>query len=190
MPADLFGAQFNPYGNRANPYGWGTDPRVRRAHREQAVAAVGPCARDFVETQGDEAVAAIFACSRPVAVKLVEFYASGKMAKLPSPRALLAVIAQPRHRDDVALWAIYHAGELVDTDSFDAYLMSPLEYALGLKQLAAGAAEARARRLHQAAMTKTPSAGLSANEKLGIVVGVGLVLGGFLIWRRKRSGIC
>ena len=154
-PADLF-AQFNPYGNRSNPYGPDADPRVRRAYREKAVATVGPNARDFVETQGDEAVAAIFACSRPVAVKLAEFHASGEMGKLPRPRDLLRVIAQPRHGDDVALWAIHHAGELTDTDSFDAYLISPLDYALGLKQLAAGAAEARARRLNQAAMTTTP----------------------------------
>ena len=153
-PADLF-AQFNPYGNWSNPYGSGADPRVRRAYREQAVAKVGPIARDFVETQGDEAVAAIFACSRPVAVRLAEFHASGEMGKLLRPRDLLRVIAQPRHGDDVALWAIAHAGELADTDSFDAYLLSPLDYALGLKQLATGAADARARRLNQVAMKTT-----------------------------------
>ena len=161
---------------------------MRRAYREKAVAAVGPNARDFVETQGDEAVAAIFACSRPVAVKLAEFHASGEMAKLPRPRDLLRVIAQPRHGDDVALWAIHHAGELSDTDSFDAYLISPLEYALGLKRLAAGAAEVRARRLNQAATTAaTWAVALSANEKLGIAVGVGfLVIVGLLLWRRKQ----
>ena len=123
-PADLFG-QFNPYGNRSNPYAPGADPRVRRAYREQAVAVVGPIARDFVETHGEEAVAAIFACSRPVAVKLAEFHASGELGKLPRPRDLLRVIAQPRHGDDVALWAIHHARELTDMDSFDAYLHQP-----------------------------------------------------------------
>ena len=96
-PGDLF-AQFNPYGNRFNPYGPEGDPRMRRAYREKAVAIVGPNGRDFVETQGDEAVAAIFACSRPVAEKLAEFHASGEMAKLPRPRDLLRVIAQAASR--------------------------------------------------------------------------------------------
>jgi hypothetical protein len=188
-PADLFG-QFNPGGSRFDPYAPGLDPRVRRAWREKAVAAVGPKARNFVETQGDEAVAAILACSRPVAVKLVEFYSSGELGKLPWPRALLGVIAQPRHGDDVALWAINHAGELSDSDSFDAYVSSPLEYALGLKQLATGAAEVRARRLRPAARTRMPWASLSADERLGIAVVAGLVIAGFLIWRRRNSGIC
>ena len=88
-PAGLF-AQANPYGNISNPYRPGADPRVRRAYREKAVAAVGgPHARDFVETHGDEAVAAIFACSKPVALKLAEFHASGELGKLPRPRDLL-----------------------------------------------------------------------------------------------------
>lgn len=66
-PADLF-AQFGNSGPVA-------DPRTRRAWREQAVAKVGPIARDFVETHGDAAVAALFSCSRPVAVKLAQFHA-------------------------------------------------------------------------------------------------------------------
>lgn len=196
-PARLF-AQFNPYGNGINPYApaadSGADPRVRRAYRERAVSRVGPSARDFVETQGDEAVAAIFACSRPVAVKLVEFYSSGELGKLSRPRDLLGVIAQPRHGDEVAIYAIHHAGELADRDSFDAYLLDPLEYALGLKQLAAGAAEARARRLNLAAMTNrgaSLSLSLSRDEKLMILAGVGLVaIAGLLLWRRRRSQVC
>jgi LPXTG-motif cell wall-anchored protein len=188
-PADLF-AQVNSYGRGFDPYAPGIDPRVRRAWREKAVAAF-PNAREFVETHGEEAASAILACSRPVAVKLVEFYSSGEMGKLPQPRALLAVIARPRHGDDVALFAIHHVGELSDSDSFTAYLSRPLEYALGLKPLAAGAAEARARRLTPAAIKTPPSAGLSANEKLAIVGAAGLAIAGFLIWRRKRSSrIC
>jgi hypothetical protein len=181
-PADLF-AQFNGNGNRFNPFAWGPDPRVRRAQREQAVAIVGPSGRDFVETQGDEAVAAVFACSRAVAMKLVQFHASGELGKLPRPGDLLRVIAQPRHRDDVALWAIRHTVELADTDSFDAYLASPLEYALGLKQIAAGAADARARRLNQATMPVP----LSLDEKQAIIAGVGfLLLIGLFLWRRRH----
>jgi hypothetical protein len=189
QPADLFG-QVNPFGNRSN-YETSTDPRARRAYRERAVATVGPVAREFVETQGDEAVAAIFACSRPVAVKLAEFYACGDLGKLPRPRDLLRVIAQPGHGNDVALWAIQHAGELTDTDAFDAYLLTPLDYALGLKDLAAGAAEARARRLSQAAMATAPAAApLSAGEKLAFAGVVGsLVIGGYLLWRRKQASM-
>ena len=77
--------------------------------------------------------------------------------------------------------------ELGDIDCFDAYLLTPLDYALGLKQLETGAAEARARRLNQAAIT-TPAVSLTDDQKLAIGVG-----GGFLfiivlvLWRRKQS---
>ena len=157
------------------------------------MAVVGPNAREFVEKQGDFAVAAIFACSRPVAVKLVQFYSSGDLDELPRPTDLLRAIAQPGNGDDVAIWAIRHAGELTDKDSFDAFVRSPLDYALGLKQLAAGTAEVRAWRLNQAAMTTTtPSRAvpLSDDQKLGIAAAAGVALVGFLIWRRRNSGIC
>ncbi|HYV37935.1 MAG TPA: hypothetical protein VE988_19780 [Gemmataceae bacterium] len=186
LPADL-PAQFNPYGNRVTVYGPDADPRVRRAYREKAVAIVGPKGRDFVEAYGDEAVAAIFACSRPVAVKLAEFHSSGEMSKLPRPAGLLLVIAQPRHGDDVALWAIHHAGELADPDSFDAYMLTPLDYALGLKALEQGAAESRARRLHLAAATPIP---LTNDQKLAIFGGVGVVLIVIVwLWRRKQASM-
>lgn len=184
-PANVLG-QF-PYGDGSTGYRTSADPRVRRAHREAAVAKVGPSARDFVETEGDEAVAAIFACSKPVAVKLVEFYASGEMGKLPRPRELLLGIAQPGQGDDVALWAIQHAGELTDADSFDAFLISPLEYALGLKQLAAGASEVRARRLSRVGAARTSeAASLVGNRKLAIIGGAVLLsIVGLVQWRRR-----
>src|SRR5580658_4584210 len=112
-PASLFG-QFDGSGNRTGsnmPSAYANlDARTRRALRERAVAAVGPVARQFVETLGEEAAVALLACSRPVAVQLAEFFASGQMDLLPRPRDLLVVIAYPRHRDAVALWAIQHAG--------------------------------------------------------------------------------
>jgi hypothetical protein len=175
----------------ADLFAQGSDPRVRRAYREKAVAIVGADAREFVETEGDEAVAAIFACSRRMAVKLAEFYTSGEMDKLPRPRDLLRVIALPHHGDDVARWAIQHASELSDTDCFDAYLASPLDYALGLKDLETGAAEARARRLSQAAMTKPATTLSPENERLAIMVGLGLIaIVGIAIWKRKQSSMC
>jgi hypothetical protein len=186
-PPDNLFAQFNPYGNnRYDPYAASADPRLRRAWREQAVAEVGPVARDFVETMGDDAVAAIFACSRPVAVMLAEYFNSGGMGKLPRPRGLLWVIGQPRHGDDVAVWAIHHAAELADVDSFDAYLISPLDYAMELKPLAAGAAEVRERRNQAATAGAT-----TAKERMVIAGGAGiLIIVGLLLWRRKRHSVC
>ncbi len=59
------------------------DARQQRTSRERAVAIVGPVGRDFVETYGQDAVAAIFACRQPVAQQLTEFHASGDLARLP-----------------------------------------------------------------------------------------------------------
>jgi hypothetical protein len=172
-----------------------TDPRVRRANREKAVAIVGLQGRDFVETYGEPAVEAIFACSKYVAVRLADLHASGKLAKLSRPADLLRVIAYPKHGDEVALWAINHADELADKDSFNAYLASPLEYALGLKQLQAGAAAARANRLDPPAPA-TPSAAskvvstldsLTSDDRIGVTAcicfAILLLVG---LWRRKR----
>lgn len=182
-------AQSNPGGNGFGRYVTSANPRQRRSFRERAVARIGPVARDFVEAQGDEAVAAIFACSAPVGVKLAEFHASGGLGKLPRPGDLLCLIALRGHGDDVALWAIAHAGELEDPDSFNAYLASPLDYALGLKDLAAGAAETRARRLNEVASKASLWGSLSRDDKQLVLVGVALVavfaLG--LLWRRRQA---
>ena len=76
-----------------------------------ATACVGPVARALVEFYGDEAVGAIFACSPQVGWKLVQFHACGDLDRFPRPSGLLAVIAQPRHGNDVALWAMQHHEE-------------------------------------------------------------------------------
>lgn len=183
-PSPALMAQFNPYGKSSNSDTAGNEARARRAERERAVAKVGPEARDLVETHGDEAVAAIFTCSKAVGVKLAAFHSSGELGKLPRPRDLLRVIAKPGNGDDVALWAIHHVRELADLDFFDAYLHNPLDYALGLKELAAGAAESRARRLQ--VTTQTPST-VSRDEKILIAVGLGIfAILAFFAWRRKH----
>src|SRR5579862_6128230 len=84
-------AQYRPY---APPNTAFNDARARRANRDRAAAAVGtPEARSFVESYyGDQACAAIFACSQPVAQKLAEFHASGDLDRLPKPYELLQVI--------------------------------------------------------------------------------------------------
>ncbi|HVS39336.1 MAG TPA: hypothetical protein VMS17_27510 [Gemmataceae bacterium] len=194
-PAGLF-AQFNAgaggLGASARPNLSAADPRARRAWREQAVARAGPAARDFVEAMGDDAVAAVFACSPPAAAKLAEFYASGGLGRLPRPADLLRAVAQPGAGDDVCLWAMQHAGELEDADAFEAYVESPLEYALGLKPLAAGAAEARARRLNPvaAAPPAAPAAlalpPVSTNELILLGCGV-LILIALWVYRRRQK---
>ncbi len=138
QPSALFGQSARP-GPAARPTAPPVtrypDPREQRAAREQAVATVGATGRDFVETYGEDAVAAISACSQPVALRLVEFHAAGVLGKLPRPRGLLRLIGEPQHGDEVASWAMAHAGELMDLDYFDAYLIDPLPYALALQKL-------------------------------------------------------
>jgi hypothetical protein len=164
------------------------DARTRRALRERAVDAVGPEAREFVESC-DEAAFALLTCSRPVAVKLAEFYAAGQLNKLPRPRDLLAVIANPRHGDAVALWAMQHAGELTDPDCCDAYLAYPLEYALGLRRLADDAARLRALR-QQGNAWGAGRGGLTLSaydREMLVYCGVGLGIIGVLAWWRRRQ---
>jgi hypothetical protein len=190
-PAALYG-QFNPYAGGTGPNRSSADPRYRRSLREKAVAKVGPVARDFVEAMGDEAVAALFAVPAPVGEKLARWHASGELGKLPRPRDLLRVIAWPGHGADVATWAMQHAAELTDVDSFDAYLSMPLEFALGLKPLAAGAAEARARRFSPP--PPAPAQGNLplnlppwADEKVVMFGGVGALIIFALLFFRRRA---
>ncbi len=129
---------------------------------------------------GDEACAAVFACSLPVAQKLAEFHASGKLDKLPRTRQLLTVIGQ--HGDEVASFVLQHASELEDPVSMDAFLESPLEIALRLKPLEVAAGEVRTRRQVVPRRAETND-GLHA---LGIVVGGGVFLA-LVIWRIRRA---
>ena len=172
-------AQFNPY---APFVPVNNDPRARRALRERAVAYAGAAARDFVETQGDPAVAAIFACSQAGARKLVEFNNSGKLAKLPRPADLLRVIALPGNGDDVVLYAMQHENELTDVDHFDAYLLNPLVYAYGLRRLSEGAAESRARRLSGQAAAAPWQMTLDGRT---VAVGGGILALVLLLWWRR-----
>jgi hypothetical protein len=189
--ADARGQPRSP-AKRPNPYAPDADPHVRRANRERAVALVGPGARDFVETYGEDAVAAIFACSKRIRAMLTGFYASGGLDSLPRPRDLLRAIGQPRHGDDVAIWVMCHADELADKDCIDAFLASPLEYTLGLKPLETGAAEVRALRANQVQMPAWPSLGsLSGDDRRALAGGIGLVvIFGLVLWRRRRSSVC
>jgi hypothetical protein len=167
-------------------------PRERRALREKAVAQVGPSARPLVEAYGDPACKALFTCSLPVAKKLCEFHAAAELQKLPEPGKLLQAIAQPGNGDDVVNWAILHAPELANKDHFDAFLESPLEFALGLKDLAGAAADLRARRLSAPppAQPLTPT-GMQLQQPAWDwrgVAAVAAVVGVLaLLWWRKRQ---
>lgn len=166
----------------AAPVKQSNDPYERRALRERAVTHLDTeAARGFVETlYGDEACLAVFACSLPVARKLAEFHASGKLDKLPRTRQLLRVIGQ--HGDDVAEFVLLHANELEEPASMDAFLDHPLEIALRLKPLDVAAGEIRARRQY------VPPRARIGDEwhALGIVVGMGVITA-LVIWRIRRA---
>jgi hypothetical protein len=182
-------AQFNPYVTQNDPQ----DPRVRRAAREQVVARVGEESRGLVEAY-DEAVVALGHCSVPVAKRLSLFYSQGGLDRFPRPRDFLVMLTQQRgNADDVCLWALQpqNVEKLRDVDYFDAYLASPLEYALALSSLPDGAAKSRANRLGNQSSTVSYRQGNSSETEasvragslvLGVVaVGVGLVV---WFWRR------
>ncbi len=193
QPSSLFG-----HGSRQRPQSAPTaqptkplpGPRELRAERERAVAFIGASGREFVERYGEDAVAAIFACSKAVALRLVEFHISGGLHKLPEPRSLLRVIAQPKHGDEVASWAIGNAKELIDIDRFDAYLADPLVYALALKKLEDGVAEVRKRRQQAQNYYKAlanAQATRSAYSWRMFTLGVGVTVVVLLIVRRLRE---
>jgi hypothetical protein len=178
-------AKYNPYAPA--PF-LAPGPREKRAAREFAIARVGIVARSLVETYGESAVNALFACSVPVGQRLAEFHNAGKLAEFPRPAALLDCIGQPGNGDDVALWAMQpeHARQLTDPAAFEAYLLAPLDHALGLRDLATSAAEVRAHRI----ASQAPR-GLSALPRWldGQVIVGGLAVLGIVIlflWRKRQ----
>jgi hypothetical protein len=139
-------------GQSYNPYRPGIaqeDPRARRAIYERAVAYAGEKSRPLVEAFGDEAVAAILACTQEGARKLVEFTRTKEFERIPKPTELLKCIAQRGNGDDVVLWLIQpeHARLLTDIDSQDAFMSCPLDIVFSLKSIEQAATENRARRL-------------------------------------------
>lgn len=151
----------------------------RRALREQAVAYAGPQARAFVES-GDDAALALLAISPSGAQKLVQFHDSGCLGRMPQPPALLRAIAM--HGEDVLLFAVQHAKALEEIDSFQAFIQSPLDYALGLKQLEQGAAEVKAAKLayYAAAQNRRWN-----SKHIALLAGIAAIAG-LVIWRRRR----
>ena len=156
------------------------NPYQRRALREQAVAWAGPQARAFVES-GDDAALALLACSPSGAAKLVQFHDSGALGKMPRPPDLLRCIAM--HGEDVLLFAIQHAKELEEPDAFSAFINTPLDYSLGLKQLEQGAAEIKAAKLSYYAASQNRQWN---SKHLALFAGIAAIAG-LVIWRRRRK---
>ena len=196
LPDPVCGQGFNPPG--FNPYQQQVqnDARGRRARREQAFFRAGgtPEARAAVEKYGEDFVAAVSVCSPDVAAKLADFAVSPVgLARLPRPGEFLRMLGLAQHGDDVAVWAIQHVEELSDVDQFGAFMLAPLDYALGLQSLSAGAAQYRANRL---ATPPPPAAPLTLSDlrlpsdwRPIAVCGAAVVLAAWYLWRRRlRQG--
>jgi hypothetical protein len=123
---------------------------------------------------GDEGSIALLMCSQNVATQLAAFHASGNLGRLHRPRDLLRLIARPDCRDGMALWVMSHP-ELADPEVCNAFLTSPLEYALGLKQLPAP---------DQRSPMQGMDLGLSRRTLTWAAV-AGLI--GLLVWRWQRK---
>jgi hypothetical protein len=169
-------------------------PWQQRAVRERAVAHWGPASRAFVETYGEDAIAALAACRRPAALALVELHNSGRLNQVARPRELLKVIAKPENGSDVANWVIANAEELADRDKFDAFLRDPLCYALSLKTLEDGAKEVVIDRLRSPTSSQgraARNAALSDGEvQVMVVCGALLVI--IVLWKlhkRRTQGL-
>ena len=134
-PAEAM-AQYNPYA----PVNAQPDPRVRPFYR-RSVAFAGANSREFVEKYGDDAVAAIFACTQAGA-ETGGFLSVRRPGEAAGLLDFLKVVAIPGNGDDVVLWAAQHPKELTDTDNLDAFLLAPLEIVYALKSLDQAAAEA------------------------------------------------
>lgn len=159
------------------------DAKGKRAARERAVAKIGPTGRAFVETYGEDAVAAIFKCSAATGRKLAEFHDAGALAKLRSPSLVLLAIA--RDGDPVAAFAMEHAKELADPESSDAFLFDPMTYAMRIRTLAAGVEGQR--RYLEFARGRQEKADRDDKATKAVVAGVVLLVG-LLVWRARRRG--
>jgi hypothetical protein len=163
---------------------WGqkvpTDPRERRALRENAVFRVGDDARALVESDwGDESALALLKVSRVNAAKLVACHASGSLSRTNRPKEILLAVA--RHGDDVCEYVTGHADELADMDCCEAFVSDPLTFALGLQKVQSAGQERKSRRL-SVPSEMTVHDPTMRNIVIGVVVVV--VIGG--IWLKRR----
>lgn len=165
------------------------DPWARRLIRERAVLHAGPGARAFVESEayGDEAALSLLMCSRMVSMQLASFHGHGGFELLHRPKELLHAIAQPSGRDAVAMWVMQHAGELTDPEYADVFLTSPLEFALGLRQLHAAVMERHPAREEWSLLPYGRTVGQTAGIKPLVLLAGLIAIIGLLIWRKRRQ---
>jgi len=177
------GAPFNPFPR--------DNTRQLRAAREMCVARVGQVCRKLVEERGECAVAALRNCTLAMGRKLSEFHNSGALGKVYRPELLLSTIGRKGHGDDVALFAMEHGEQLADPDAFAAYCGDPLVYALGIRELAEGAAEVRAARLNPHGNAQPSYPPLTEREMWlgGGVLGVMILLMFFVRTRRPAGAV-
>ena len=160
------------------------DPRTRRANREKAVAIVGSKGATSWKLRVTRRSPPSSPARSRWRKSWSRFGISGGWPNFPGRENCFAS-SPSRATARRCLWAIDHADELGDADSFYAYLLGP-DYALGLKQLAAGAAEPHARRSHQTEVTATRPPG----QGLTMLVGVGLLsFVGIVLWRHRQSSM-
>lgn len=185
LAAVAFGQGFNPYTPQS-------DPRAMRARREQAVTHVGSdqIARKIVEEFGEDAVAALLACSPETAKRLAQWHNNGDLNRqVVKPRDLLRVIGQPGAADEVAVFAMQNADKFGDVDVLDAYTSAPLFYTCGIKKLSDGASEMRARRVQVDAPRGMPTS-MDVQTQL-VVIGMGLVILVVIYrWWKSRQAEC
>jgi hypothetical protein len=135
LPASEAFGQF-PFGRK--PSQPPTNPWERRSLRDRAVRHAGPESRPFVEwANGDATALALVACSPRCAKQLVECYGRGDLEGVLRFTEILIVIAREDDSDRVCTFVMEHLAELKNRDCCDAFLASPLEYVLQLKDLSA-----------------------------------------------------
>lgn len=147
------------------------NPSQRAALQQRALVLLGPGARAFLATQGDEGLLALWGCSRPSAIRLLQFHACGGLDRLPRPRAFLYVVGTLGQGDVLVEWALAHYRELTDEEQFDAFMSSPLEYAWGVRRL-----------------ESTNRAWSPGSDWRGMVFwGALLAAAGLIVWRKRAQ---
>ncbi len=155
------------------------NPRSRRELREQAVFYAGVDARHVVESAcGDEAAFALLSCSQPVSMNLATFSARGGFARIPRLKDLFLMIASPGHGDEVAMFAMWNANTLADPAAFETFSESPMDFAMGLRNLQTATAERKSQSI--------PALSRLSIDKGKLVWGV-VIAGviGLWVWRKR-----
>lgn len=164
------------------PFERALTPRQERARRESAVARTGAVARELVEKYGEDAVKTLAALTPETGQRLAKFHIDGGVDRMSRPRDFLAAC---RLGDDVCAFGIANAKALQeDSDALAAFAAEPEVFALRLRSLADGAAQARSRRLNAAPIERFPK---DARDLAIVAAGLGLAVWLLSRWKQKRT---